>query len=62
MVRAVRGCMGRVPGQFQAPVLGCPLPGSWTVRRRNPACRHRPDPVRRMALAKYAPLFAEAAA
>lgn len=62
LVRAVLGCMGRVPGQFQAPVPGCPLPGSWTRRRRNPACRHRPDPVRRMALAKYAPLFAEAAA
>lgn len=53
LVRAVRGGQGRAPGQFQAPVLKYPLPGSWTGRPRNQACRHCPDAVRMLAAAKY---------
>lgn len=53
LVRSVRGGAGRIPGQFQVPVLKYPLPGSWTGRRRNPACRHCSDAVRMLAAAKY---------
>ena len=54
LVRTVRCGPDRVPGQFQTSVLKYPLPGSWTRRFRNLACRHCQDPVRKIALAKYA--------
>lgn len=55
-VRAVHAGVGRTPWQFQTSVLKYPLPGSWTRRFRDPACRHCQDSIRQMALAKYIPL------
>ena len=54
LVRTVRCGPDRIPGQFQASVLKYPLPGSWTRRFRSASCRHCQDPVRKIALAKYA--------
>ena len=54
LVRTARYGPDCTPGQFQTSVLKYPLPGSWTRRFRSASCRHCQDPVRKIALAKYA--------
>lgn len=61
LVRTVRAGLDRTPGQFQTSVLKYPMSGSWARRFRDPTCRHCSDPIRKRALAKYAPLLVEVA-